>query len=161
MKEGRQLAMFTNLLPGKPPPEPEAFVKLREAKAAAEPRKSTFICASHTHACIEVTIPIVERLLERRQDWLASSHPDRVNRAKRAEVLIERNLADARFRLGQLTRQQAQRSAAACAIQRAALDWLYRIGADGIPPISRSLVRDGTLATEDTIGALGDGDGDE
>ena len=150
--------MFANMLRA---PQREYFDKLKEAKATAEPRKPAFICATHTYACIERTIATVDRLLEWRQDWLASSHPARVHHARKLELFIDRDLADARFRLGQLTRQQAQRSVAACKIQRAALDWLYRIGADGIPPISRSLVRDGTLGTADVLGALGDGDGDE
>ena len=150
--------MFANMLRV---PQREYFNKLKEAKAAAPPHKPTFICATHTHACIERTIATVDRLLEWRQDWLKSSHPARLHHARKLELLIERDLAQATFRMSQLTRQQAQRSVAACKIQRAALDWLYRIGADGIPPISRSLVRDGTLGTTDVLGALGDGDGDE
>ena len=150
--------MFANMLRA---PQREYFNKLKKAKAAAEPHKPTFICATHTCACIERTIANVDRLLEWRQDWLQSSHPARLHHAQKLELFIERDLAQATFRLSQLTRQQARRGAAACTIQRAALDWLYRIGADGMPPISRGLVRDGTLATGDVIGALGDGDGDE
>ena len=150
--------MFANMLRA---PQREYFNKLKKAKAAAELHKPTFICATHTCACIERTIATVDRLLEWRQDWLASSHPDRVHHAQKLELFIERDLAQATFRLSQLTRQQARRSAAACTIQRGALRWLYTPRRGGIPPIGRSLVRDGTLATEDTIGALGDGDGDE
>ena len=150
--------MFANMLRV---PQREYFNKLKEAKAAAPPHKPTFICATHTHACIERTIATVDRLLEWRQDWLKSSHPARVHHARKLELFIDRDLADARFRLSQLTRQQARRGAAACVVQRAALRWLYTPRHGGIPPIGRSLVRDGVLATGDVIGALGDGAGKE
>ena len=103
----------------------------------------------------------VDRLLDERQNWLELHPGRRCGLLDEIEDRIWGYVSEAEFLVSALKLSLFARVVAARKIQRTVLRWLYHAEIGGIPPIGRSLLRDGFVGDDDgAFGHIGTGDSD-
>ena len=154
--------MFRGLVKTQPRDEYELLAqKLKEQREAPLPlvdlALSSFVVKWAAHN--------VDILLDNWLSWnvVPRTHPERSGQLTFLRTTIDGEMQGLRRRVFLMQWARFRRFYCCCKLQAIVLKWLYAMGQDGLPPISRSLVRDGTLlptgSAEDGIG-IGSGDSD-
>ena len=155
--------MFKNLI--RPPlhhlPSFLSLKEIVEEAARKSPPPIPYISPKAVVDRITLMSGTVDRLLDERQDWLDDHPGRRCGLLDDIEDRIWGYVSEAEFLVAALKLSAFSRKIAARRIQAATLKWLYHANAGEIPPIGRSLLRDGIVGDDDgAFGSIGDGDSD-
>lgn len=154
--------MWRHLVQPKPRDEFELLAqKLKQQEEAPLP----LVDLALSNVQVKWSAYIIDALLDNWDDWQAvpHTHPEREGHVRLLKEQIDGEMRGLRRRVHLMKLTFFRHMVAATRIQRTILRLLYVPREEGVPLISRSLVRDGTLlptgSAEDGIG-IGSGDSD-